>query len=241
MGKVERQFKGIWIPADIWLDPDLTPTEKILLADIDSFTGNGKTFYKSNDTLSLELHTSVSTIKRAIKTLSQRKYINISGTTRSRLISTLNDKVHIDPNKSDKVHSGRDKVQIDLDKVQNDPPLGSNCTPTNTVTNTTTNSILTKGIMLPFEDSIFKLAWVMWIDERKARRYQKYTPIGEQAALHKLHKESNEDLQTALEMINESIANSWKGIFPLKTKKNGKPANKGFDSEEYLAHLKTLK
>ena len=49
MGEVIRQFKGIWIPADIWLSKELKPIDKMLLADIDSFTGNGKAFYKSND------------------------------------------------------------------------------------------------------------------------------------------------------------------------------------------------
>ncbi len=230
MGKVERQFKGIWIPAHIWLDDELTPTEKILLADIDSFTGNGKTFYKSNDTLSNELHASVSTIKRAIKRLTERNHISITGNTRQRLISSNTNKVQIE----------RDKVLIEPNVVQNELPLGSKRPPTNTVTNSTTNSLLTEGVILPFDDCRFKLAWVMWIDERKARRYGRYTPVGEQAALHKLFKESNEDLQIAIEMINESVANGWRGIFPLKKNKNGQSNKTRFDSEEYLNYLKTL-
>ena len=234
MGEVVRQFKGIWIPADIWLSKELKPVDKILLADIDSFTGNGKSFYKSNATIAKELGVSVSTAKRAIKTLLTLNYIHISGTTSKRVCRSLigfRDSGHIE----------RDEVQNEFDKVQIDPPLGSKCPPTNTVTNTSTNSLLRQGIMLPFMDSRFKLAWIMWIDERKARRYGRYTLIGEQAALHKLYKESGEDLDTAIEMINESVANGWRGIFPLKKNKNERLRNKGFDSEEYLAHLKTLK
>ena len=234
MGEVVRQFKGIWIPADIWLSKELKPIDKILLADIDSFTGNGKSFYKSNATIAKELGVSVSTAKRAIKALLTQKYIHISGTTSKRVCRSLigyRDSGHIE----------RDEVQNEFDKVQNDPPLGSKCTTTNTVTNSSTNSLLTEGVMLPFMDSRFKLAWIMWLDERKARRYGRYTQIGEQAALHKLYKESGEDLDTSIEMINASVANGWRGIFPIKNKKNGQPRNKGFDSEEYLAHLKTLK
>ena len=234
MGEVVRQFKGIWIPADIWLSKELKPIDKILLADIDSFTGNGKSFYKSNATIAKELGVSVSTAKRAIKALLTLKYIHISGTTSKRVCRSLigfRDSGHIE----------RDEVQNEFDKVQIDPPLGSKCTTTNTVTSSKTNSLLTEGVMLPFMDSRFKLAWIMWLDERKARRYGRYTQIGEQAALHKLYKESGEDLDTSIEMINESVANGWRGIFPIKNKKNGQPRNKGFDSEEYLAHLKTLK
>ncbi len=233
MGEVVRQFKGIWIPADIWLSKELKPIDKILLADIDSFTGNGKAFYKSNATIAKELGVSVSTAKRAIKALLTQKYIHISGTTSKRVCRSL-------IGYRDSGQPERDEVQNEFDKVQNDPPLGSNCPPTNTVTSSKTNSLLTEGIMLPFMDSRFKLAWLMWIDERKARRYGRYTQIGEQAALHKLYKESGEDLDTSIEMINASVANGWRGIFPLKNKKNGQPRNKGFDSEEYLAHLKTL-
>lgn len=37
-----RDFKGIWIPNDIWLDKELTALDKVLLAEIDSFCINGK-------------------------------------------------------------------------------------------------------------------------------------------------------------------------------------------------------
>jgi hypothetical protein len=51
---MDRTFKGVWIAAEIWLDKDLTLVEKALLAEIDSFTGNGKSFMKSNDTIQSE-------------------------------------------------------------------------------------------------------------------------------------------------------------------------------------------
>ncbi len=35
-----REFKGVWIPAEIWLTKSLTVMEKILLAEIDSFSNN---------------------------------------------------------------------------------------------------------------------------------------------------------------------------------------------------------
>ena len=33
---MERDFKGIWIPKEIWLDDRLTALEKVILAEIDS-------------------------------------------------------------------------------------------------------------------------------------------------------------------------------------------------------------
>jgi len=233
MGEVVRQFKGIWIPAEIWLSKDLRPVDKILLADIDSFTGNGKSFYKSNATIAKELGVSVSTIKRAFKTLLSQKYIHVSGITSKRVCRSLigfRESGHIE----------RDEVQNEFDMVQNDPPLGSKCPPTNTSTNSKTNSVLTDGVMLPFMESRFKLAWVMWIDERKARRYGRYTQIGEQAALHKLYKESGEDIDTSIDMIMQSVANGWRGIFPIKKNKNERNNTKKFDNEEYRNYIDTL-
>ena len=66
---MERQFKGVWIPAEVWLDNRLTLVEKALLAEIDSSTGNGKTFHKCNDTLQTEYGISRNTIYRKLKSL----------------------------------------------------------------------------------------------------------------------------------------------------------------------------
>lgn len=238
---MERQFKGVWIPADIWLNPHLTPTEKILLADIASFSGNGKSFYKTNETLAKELHTSVKTISRAVQRLSSESYIQVSGRTSKRLIWASLDSGQNVPNKTDSGQKVSTSSQIVLSSGQNVSQLGTNCPPTNTVTNTDTNSILEKGdLVMPFGSDKFASAWSIWIQERKARRYGKYTHVGEQTALHKLHKDSNEDESTAIEMIAESIANSWRGIFPLKNKNVKHSKNKGFDANEYQAHLDSM-
>lgn len=36
---MERKFLGIWLPAEIWLHPDLTVVQKMILAELDSFDG----------------------------------------------------------------------------------------------------------------------------------------------------------------------------------------------------------
>ena len=69
---MERNFKGVWIAAEIWLDKDLTLVEKALLAEIDSFTGNGRSFMKSNDTIQDEYGISRNTIGRSLRKLAGR-------------------------------------------------------------------------------------------------------------------------------------------------------------------------
>ena len=45
---MDRAFKGVWIPAEIWLNENLTVMEKVLYAEIDSFCGKGKACFCSN-------------------------------------------------------------------------------------------------------------------------------------------------------------------------------------------------
>jgi hypothetical protein len=44
---MNRDFKGVWLPKEIYLHKGLTPTEKLLLAEINSFSTNG-VCYASN-------------------------------------------------------------------------------------------------------------------------------------------------------------------------------------------------
>ena len=218
MEKQERQFKGIWIPAVIWLDPSLTATEKVLLADIDSFTGNNKSFYKSNETIASELFVSIKSVSRSIKKLKDLGYIVISGNKRQRLITS----------KGQFVFQERQKV---LDLGQNVPSNESKCLTINTTTNSSTNTI--QEVVLPFDDPKFLDAWNLW----KRNRKKKYTPVGEQKALSRLAKMCNLDLQEALDVIDYSLAQGYTGLYK---EKNGKQTTKKFDTDVYTDYLNSL-
>ena len=45
---MNREFRGIWIPKDIWLNKDLSTNEKVLLAEIDSLGGSSNGCFASN-------------------------------------------------------------------------------------------------------------------------------------------------------------------------------------------------
>lgn len=48
MEQFERGFKGIWIPAEVWLDGNLTALDKMILAEVDSLDQGEKGCYASN-------------------------------------------------------------------------------------------------------------------------------------------------------------------------------------------------
>ncbi len=220
----EREFKGIWIPAEVWLNPELTLAEKALLAEIDSFSGNGKSFYKSNDTIVEEYQVSRSTIGRAVKKLERMGYIDVRNDGRSRHLTSRVGRV----------------VKLTSQGHQNDASAESKRTPTNTVERTNERTLKEGELVMPFDSIKFKEAWASYLEMRKAQhRFIYRTLQSEQTALHHLQKMSNGNEATALAIIAQSIAWCWKGLFPLKQTRNEQQIGTT-DGSLIEAHLRNL-
>ena len=92
-----RLFKGVWIPANVYLDQGLSWTQKILLVEIDSFSKNNRDCFVSNDHLSEHLQVSVSSVEKSLRKLIELGYVirsrkQIRGVSRRvlRLDSSIN-------------------------------------------------------------------------------------------------------------------------------------------------------
>ena len=210
----EREFLGIWIPAEVWLDDRLTITEKAFLAEVESFSKNGKTFHKSNDTIRQQYGITPKTVQRIIKKLVQLELLECYFNGRVR---------HLSLGSMGKMTSLPGK---------NDDSASSKFPHTNTVERTTKNTSK-KEVVYPFTETEFLEMWQTWLQERRDRRYKSYTENGEQAALHNLKKMSNDDYRTAIAIIQQSIAQGWQGLFELKGAKSGKRLD--FDREQTSA------
>lgn len=221
---MERNFKGVWIAAEIWLDKDLTLVEKALLAEIDSFTGNGRSFMKSNDTIQDEYGISRNTIGRSLRKLADRGFVEVTFNGRVRCVTTRAGSI----------------PKMGRQTTQNGGAASPNHTSTNTSKRTTYNTLKEKGVVLPFDSKEFADAWDVWLTERRERGTKKYTQRGEQAALHKLQKDSQGDEATAIAIIHESIAHGWQGLFPLKNRKNDTKRLGPSDGSLIADHLRRL-
>ena len=87
--KVNRDFKGVWIPKNIYLDERLSWTEKILLVEIDSLD-QSKGCFASNSYLSNFLGVSEWTVSNSISKLKELGYVKtqmLEG--RKRIIKSL--------------------------------------------------------------------------------------------------------------------------------------------------------
>ena len=140
-----RDFKGIWIPAKIWLDKDLGWVEKVLLVEIDSLSSNGKPCWATNRYFAEFFGLSERTISRYINGLKSKKMIKITDKTSTggqRLLAPL-DKT---------VYPSSQKRQDPLDKT-----VYHNNTVNNTKNNTTTicsneQNIAIEKIVFPEKD-----------------------------------------------------------------------------------------
>lgn len=76
--KQERDFKGVWIPKEVWLDERLNALEKIILVEIDSLDCEESGCYASNEYLSEFCQCSLTKVSLAIKKLITLGYIYVA-------------------------------------------------------------------------------------------------------------------------------------------------------------------
>ena len=87
-----RDFKGVWIPKEIWLDTELTMLDKVILVEINSLDNGDTGCYASNEYLSEFCNCSVSKVSESISKLKKLGYLELIKTDgrhrylRSRLL-----------------------------------------------------------------------------------------------------------------------------------------------------------
>jgi hypothetical protein len=74
---MERNFKGIWIPKEVWLSKDLTTIEKLFLVEIDSLDNKDGCF-ASNKYFAEFFGISKGRCTQIIKSLESKMFVNIT-------------------------------------------------------------------------------------------------------------------------------------------------------------------
>lgn len=205
---MERQFKGVWIPAAVWLNPELTAIEKMIYSEVESFTGRGATFFKSNESIATEMGVSLSTVKRSLSGLIAKGYIihlRYDGRVRHLQSCEPSDgsnrtyqSGHIEP--ISRVKSTHQEGHIE---------------PVSKQVSTQSKSPPKIEVPLGFESEDFGDAWKLWKDYKAKEHGFKYkSPISEQTTIQKLHNDTQGDTKHAILAIGNAIARGWKGIYP---------------------------
>jgi hypothetical protein len=75
MENKERDFKGVWIKKEIWLNQNLTLIEKVLIVEIDSLDNSQKGCFASNEYLAKFVNLSEGRVANIISDLKKRDFL----------------------------------------------------------------------------------------------------------------------------------------------------------------------
>ena len=143
----DRQFKGIWIPAHIWEQLDLTAAERCLWAEIDSFTNAKSAYYKTNVQAAEELGISQRSVSRAFAKLEQLGAISIEKVGVRRVAKSTPWRDVLDSAASNTSHDGKEaspQWRGIKNKVKNSVKNNDNT------------------LVMPFEGKEFEELWATW-------------------------------------------------------------------------------
>lgn len=75
---IERQFKGVWIPKDIWVNDNLNLQEKCFLTEINSLDDEEKGCFALNEHFAKFFNLSKNRCSEVIKSLQDKGYIDVN-------------------------------------------------------------------------------------------------------------------------------------------------------------------
>lgn len=158
---MERNFKGIWIPKDIWLDSNLNWIEKFLIVEIDSLD-NEAGCWASNEYFAKFFGVSKDRISRLISGLKNKGYITV-GFTYKKGTKAIDKRIV-------KVTDRYRRKQLGGIGESNETPIGVNTKDNNTSFNNTINN--TKDILSNKSDKVnhqenFNRLWELYPKGRK--------------------------------------------------------------------------
>lgn len=76
--EVKRDFKGVWVPREVWLDKRLSALDKVILTEIDSLDQGDKGCYASNQHLAEFCQCSERKVSDAVTKLIKCGYVSVA-------------------------------------------------------------------------------------------------------------------------------------------------------------------
>ena len=138
-----RKFKGVWIPADYWLDENLSIMEVVILTEIDSLDGENGCF-ASNKHFASFIGMTPAYVSKIIKHLKEKGYISVKYKTENR-VTTRSIKIIRGINSSKRginnslggINSSKEGINNSLDPINYSVPsnTSSNTSNSNTISN----------------------------------------------------------------------------------------------------------
>ena len=221
-----RDFKGVWIPKEIWLNPELSALDRVLLAEINSLD-NENHCTASNDYFAEFCGVGVATITRSIKKLKTMGFIEtemVNGATGSyRVIkmimgSNQNDETGVikmisnynsDNNTNNKMVLSKDNTtetapaDFQFGKQKSEKPnLYTKCI---SIIDEYTNNLKIRTLLIQYLDLCLEMKSIRGANQWK----------GMINTLNTIY--SNNPSVTLDRIISQSIERGWKTFYPVNT------------------------
>lgn len=248
---MEREFKGVWIPKEIWLSKDLSMLEKVLLVEIDSLD-NDKHCIASNEYFAEFCNCGTATITRAISHLKELGLIEelpYNGKHRTirviKMISQTNQNDESDSSKrlanniNNNIVKDSNSTNVELEQPTVTPKtihrhLITVDTPKSSSNDTSKKKSRYEQCMEVIDEMIearyidLKEVLADYLKMRLAIKDKPMYVSGWKALIRKLF-ELSQNASEQCKIVRQSLENSWATFYPLKN--NYKVQDKNVFSE----------
>lgn len=212
MADNERDFKGVWIPKEVWLDNRLSALDKVILTEIDSLDQSERGCFASNKHIADFCQCSETKVSKSVSLLIKLGYLYVqSFDGRQR---ELKSRLSNNANQTCK------KDKADMKKRQE----------SNTGTKTGSNTSKEKKERKTFDGIIAAYTSEQettellqeWLKVRKAKRAA-LTDRAIQMNIDKLDSLARESNMTVCEYLSEVIRRGWAAFYAIQNyrKQNG--------------------
>lgn len=212
---MDRKFKGIWIPKEVWLSEDLTLLEKVILVEIDSLEDEKEGCYASNKYFADFFKLTNGRISQIINSLNKKNYVTIeykyNGKEIDKRVLRINRPPY--PEVFNKLNRYLENYEggIKYSKGGYLENYKDNNIINNNINNKKENIIKEKY----FDNEEVNNIFVEFLEVRK-----KLKAVNSERAIktliNKLNKYSDD---IKFKMIERSVVNSWKDVYELKEEK----------------------
>ena len=224
-----RDFKGVWIPKEVWLDTRLNALEKVILTEIDSLDQGDKGCYASNEHLAGFCQCSKRKVSEAISRLIECGYIYIQNfdgrkrELRSRLAeSARQTSKKCEADSQNLLQSNIDNNTVNNTNIKKERKTKQKTTYDEQIKEYTKNEELQNALKAFIQMRVFIK--------------KPLTDYGFRLLLAKLSKLGKTDAEK-IAIVNRSVEHNWLGFFSAEEgasyRKPVKPENVTTDKIDY--------
>ena len=207
---MERDFKGIWIPAEVWLDDRLGALDKMILAEIDSLDNGIDGCWASNDYLARFCQCSPRKVSDSVSNLIKCGYIVVkSFDGRNRVLRSCMAKDASESSKNCESDTQNLRESILIENTNRDTDSAK---PTSGSRKCAVKTDAETLIMEYTGNEELRQTLREFMKMRNAIK-KPMTPYAVKLLLKKLTTLAS-DPAGQMEILEQSITHNWQGIFP---------------------------